>query len=178
MNATHALSPEADPRDRLAHCESAVAADRWFEAAGIEPRWPLSSEQAARLLSRGGEYEVTAARLEDLIERRLIPAPSLGETGVLEWSAEDLATATGTLEGRSQWWPAPSKHDPKKHPCRLILEQARESGTLETLAHGGPVRFDVKHLLALLTACPNHEGRIKIGCLLEAVLEVDCGVQL
>ena len=58
------------------------------------------------------------------------------------------------------------------------MEQAREAGALESIVGGGPVRFDVKHLLAMLTHCPNAEGRIEIAALLEAVLEVDRGVEL
>lgn len=177
MTAEQAFHPTCDPVDRLAHCERAVEKDRWFQLAGIAPKWPLTTAEAAQILFRGGEYEVTAARLEDLVERGLVPSPAQGEDG-FEWSAEDVVGAVGVLEGRSQWLPTPSMNDCKKHPCKLILEQAREAGTLETIARGGAVRFDVRHLLALLTACPNHEGRIKIGCLLEAVLEVDHGVEL
>jgi len=178
MNPTLSPNPfaaTADPLDTLTFCERCISAENWFATAGIPEHWPLTTDEAADLLRVGGEYDVSRGDLVDLIGRKLLAAPGIGENGY-EWNAQDLTLAAGSLESRNQWLPTPSKNDVKKHPSRLGLELARAAGTLADVAHGGPVRFDVRHLFALLVACDSYEGRIKIAALLEAVLEVDHGV--
>ncbi len=173
MAAPH--SPSADPRDRLEFAENAFRADGWFDLAHLDESWPLTSKDAAALLCRGGEYDVDVDALEDLVSRKLTQVPGVGEAG-FEWNAEDILAAVYVLEGRQQWTPTPSKHDCKKHSTRLLLEQARADGTLADIAHGGLIRFDLRHLIALLVAMPHHEARVKTAALLEAILEVDHGV--
>jgi len=170
--------PSADPRDELAFCEQALRNDRWFEKAGLAERWPVATAEAVKLLADGGEYDVDEERLEDLVRRRIITAPAKDEDGAAEWSAGDLVRAGGILECRGQWQPTPSGHDPKKHPTRLFLEQARSRGELASVAHSGPVDYDVRHLIQLLVLCNVPEGRMKVAALLEAVLEVEHEVVL
>ena len=45
------------------------------------------------------------------------------------------------------------------------------------IASGGPVAFDVRHLIALLVGIEFREGREKVAAMPEAVLEVDHGVK-
>lgn len=178
MNPTaNPFHPAADPRDALVRCEQAVRVNGWFERANVAEHWPLSTAEAALLLSEGGEYDIDEERLADLIRRRLIPAPAEDEGGH-EFSAQDFVTATGILDARGQWQPTPSLHDPKKHGTRLLLEQARATGELAGVAHGGPVDFDLRHLIQLLVVCDVREGREKVAALLEALLEVDHEVLL
>lgn len=174
---TNAFHPSADPIAAVERCAAALRADRWWERAGLVEHWPLTTDEAVQLLAGPGEYDISAVELVDLVDRGLLAAPGNGESGY-EWLATDVVGAAGVLEARGQWAPTPSRHDAKKHPCRLLLEQARDEGELEAVAHGGPVRFDARHLLALLRQCDIREGREKIAALLEAVLECDHGVRL
>lgn len=163
----------ADPRDAVAVCEDSVRRAGMFAAAGLDEHWPLTTGEVVTILAA---FEFDADALDDLIRRRLIPAPGIGENDERDWDASDFLTAWGSLETRGQWKPTPSIHDPKKHPCRIMLEQAREDGELISVVDGGPIRFDARHLIQMLTACDSHEGRAKIAVLLEATLEVDHGV--
>lgn len=168
----------ADPVDDLVACQEAIRAASWWTRADVPEQWPLTTEVAAELLSAAGEFDIDAEGLLDLIDRRLLPRPSVGEADELEWSASDIIAAGGLLEMRNQWKATPSGHDAKKHPCQLLLEQARANGEVELITAGNELapRFDVRHLLALLVASDVHEGRVKIAALLKAVLEVDHGV--
>ncbi len=182
MNAnSHALPPFLDPAADPVDGENAARAlfrrAGWF-AKGISEHWPLSTGDVAQLLAQAGEYDVDARGLGDLIDRRIVQAPAVGETG-FEWNASDLLEFIGCLERRQQWKATPSIHDAKKHDCQLILEQAREVGQVAAITAGpgfqGP-RLDVPHLLVLLIAEQTHEGRMKIAVLLRATLEVEHGV--
>lgn len=172
------FAPSADPVDSLAYCAEAIRREGWFDTTGIPEAWPVTTEQVVEMLTRAGEFDIDVAGLEDLIDRGLLPAPGRDENDAFEWNAQDAVHAYGILEARQQWRATPSKHDAKKHPCRVMLEQARACGELRTLAHGGPARMDVRHLVALLAQCNIYEGRMKIAALLEAVLEVDHDVHL
>ena len=167
---------ESDPVDDLRQCEAAIRAANWWKRANLQESWPLSTQQAAELLSQGGEFDIDDDDLADLVERHLLPSPATGDDGDFEWSASDVVEASGCLEGRQQWRQTPSGHDPKKHACQLLLEQARADNEVELLLTTGQARFDVRHLLCLLVASDLHEGRAKILTLLKAVLEVEHGV--
>jgi len=176
MNTVHPMHPAADPRDAEAFCADAVRKDRWWELAGLPERWPLSTADAARLLADGGEYDVTADQLADLIDRRILPAPAEGEDGP-EWNAGDIVQAAGTLEARQQWRPTPSRHDPKKHPFLMGLEAVRQAGTVAALADNpGAVHFDVRQLVQMLVICESVDARAKIALMLRACLDHDHGV--
>ena len=168
----------ADPVDDDLACRAAITAASWWVRADIPERWPVSTEVAAELLTTAGEFDIDVDGLADLIDRRLLPRPPVGEAEELEWSASDIVAAGGLLEMRNQWKTTPSGHDAKKHPCQLLLEQARQNDELELITVGNALapRFDVRHLLALLVASDVHEGRVKLATLLKAVLEVDHGV--
>lgn len=171
-------NPAADPQDDLLAAAAAIREAGWWGRSDLgDERWPLTTDEAAQMLILAGEFAVDAADLADLIDRRLLPAPATGEAG-LEWSAADIIAAGGLLEGRQQWRATPSGHDPKKHPCRLLLEQARAEGRVEEIVAGQPgvPRFDARHLLGLLAACDSREGRAKVIALLTAVLEADHGI--
>ena len=169
-------NPEADPVDDLLAGQQALRAAGWWRRSNLQEHWPLSSQQAAELLSSGGEFDIDPEGLIDLIERHLLPSPSEGDDGEAEWSASDVIDAGGLLEARQQWRQTPSQHDPKKHCTQLILEEARANDELDLIVNGGQARFDVRHLLALLLASDLHEGRAKIVTLLKATLEIEHGV--
>ena len=128
-------SPSADPRDRLEFAEQAIRADGWFDLADLEEKWPITSKDAAAILRKGGEYDVDADSLEDLVKRKMTQLPAVGEEG-FEWNAEDILAAVYVLECRQQWLPF-SKHDPKKHGTQILLEQHRSQGSLADVARGG-----------------------------------------
>ena len=167
---------QADPVDDLRQCEAAIRAANWWKRANLQEHWPLSTQQAAELLAKGGEFDADDDDLDDLVERHLLPSPATGDEGEAEWSAADVVEASGILEGRQQWRATPSAHDPKKHCTQLILEEARANGEVELIVNGGLARFDLRHLLCLLVASDVHEGRAKIVTLLKATLEVEYGV--
>lgn len=169
----------ADPVDDLVASQEALRAARWWRAAEMEEGWPLTTEQAARLLCVAGQYDVDDAELADLIARGLIPRPG-GTDDAAEWNAVDILAASEILEARHQWRPQPSQHDAKKHACELLLETARQNDELEYLIAAGNegIRFDLRHLLMALTFSPNAEGRQKIAALLRAVLEVEHGIRI
>jgi hypothetical protein len=164
-----------DPQMDLLVAQDAIREAGWWERAPFAEHWPLTTAQVAELLAEAGEFDVDEPSLRELIERRLLRRPGLGESGQPEWDAVDVMYAGGLLEAREQWKATPSNHDPKKHVCQIILEQARAEGEVESIANG-PARFDVRHLFALLLNCDNREGRAKTLALLKAVLEVEHGV--
>ena len=167
---------EADPIDDLRQCEAAIRHSKWWTRANLQESWPLTTASASELLADGGEFDIDADGLIDLIDRRLLPRPSEDESGELEWSASDVIEASGSLEGRQQWRPTPSQHDPKKHCTQLILEEARTNNEVELILESVETRFDVRHLLALLVASDVAEGRRKILSLLKVVLQVEHGI--
>jgi hypothetical protein len=175
-----AFRPSADPVDREIECRRLVSEAGWFDVLPAGSSWPLTTDQAAAVLRDGGEYDVRGGDLIDLIDRRILPSPAMGEDGA-EWGAEDVVTAAVILEKREQWLPAPSGHDSKKHPTRLALEEARRCGTVGEIVAGVPgvaPAFDVRHLLVMLTHLDSIEGRVKVATLLAAVLEHDHSVIL
>lgn len=178
QNQNFIVGNNTDPVDDEINAQAAIRAANWWNRCEVQERWPLGTNEAAELLATAGEFDIDTEGLLDLIDRRLLPRPSVGEADELEWSASDIVTAGVLLETRNQWKPMPSGHDAKKHPCQLLLEQARANGEVELITAGNAAapRFDVPHLLALLVASDVHEGRRKIVTLLKAVLEVDHGV--
>lgn len=173
IHIEHNQRPVLDPVADLMGCQNAVRNAEWWQRSGIPEHWPLSSDEAAAMLALAGEYAVDAAGLHDLIGRGLLPRPAVGENDAFEWSAVDMCTAAGLLDARRQWRRAPNAHDPKRSPCEHLADVARGLGTLPSIVHGGPVRFDVRHLLQMLVEHNNHESRRKVATLLQAVLEVD-----
>lgn len=168
-----------DPVDDLLNCQQAIRSAGWWERGLMSEHWPLTSDEVSQMLTLAGEFQADAEDLSDLIERRILPRPSVGESGEMEWSAVDVIAAGGLLEMRGQWKAHPSGHDAKKHVTQILLEQARQEGAVTEITRGpgetGP-RFDVPHLFAMLAAADNREARVKTLSLLKAVLEVDHGV--
>jgi hypothetical protein len=171
--------PAADPVTDLRNCEAAIRAAGWWDSAGLDEHWPITTDEADRLLVLGGEYRLDAGDLSELIDRRILPSPAIGEDGY-EWNAHDVITASGVLELRGQYRPTPSRNDVKKHSSQLALEAAREDGFLKDLVASvpGQPRYDVTHLLALLIRHESIEARTKIVSLLKMTLEVDHGVSI
>jgi hypothetical protein len=185
MNA-QTLPPElvwgtrlSDPVDDERIAQQAFADSDWWVRSGMEPHWPLTTRELVLLLHRGGQFVITESKLLAMVDARIVPRHSVDEDGRHEWSAFDAAQVGGTLEGRRQWV-HPSFHDAKRHPCELLVQQARRDGTLRSIAHpgGGLPRQDLQSLYALLMNCDSREGREKIGALLKAVLEVEHGVTI
>jgi hypothetical protein len=176
---TFTLNPAADPQTDLEQAAAAIRAAGWWQTAGLEEHWPLTTDEVAQLLEVAGEYDIDAAGLAELVARRVLGAPGIGEDGSPEWNAADVILAVEVLSYRSQLRATPSRHDPFKHPCQVKLEQARQLGAVETIVTEPPAgcaRFDLTHLLAALVKCENREGRLAILPLLKATLEVDHGV--
>lgn len=178
QNRNFICGGNADPIDDDLASRAAIVAANWWTRSNRQEHWPILGDEAAELLATAGEFAIDADGLLDLIDRRLLPRPATGEGDELEFSASDIVAAGGLLEMRGQWKATPSGHDPKKHPCQLLLEQARANDELELITAGNALapRFDAQHLIALLVASDVHEGRAKIAALLKAVLEVDHGV--
>ena len=65
-----------DPVDDLLACQAAIRSAGWWNRANLQEHWPLTTEAAAELLASGGEFEIDADGLADLIERRLLPCPA------------------------------------------------------------------------------------------------------
>lgn len=170
------LNSPTDPVADVEQCAAAIRSAGWWQTAGLAERWPLTTDEAAQLLAVAGEYEVDAADLADLVARRVLAAPGVAEDGSYEWNAADVVAALVVLNERMQLRPTPSRHDPLKHPCQVKLEEARQVGAVATIVDGGPVRYDVRDLLALLVKCEVREGRLMILALLKATLEVDYGI--
>src|SRR5262245_15042694 len=166
-----------DPADELAAAVLNVRLAGWWDRAGLAEHWPITTEEAAQLFELAGQYAVDAAGLRDLIDRRLLPSPGVGEGGELEWSATDISQASWVVESRGQQRATPSAHDPKKHPCQVLLDLARQAGQVQDITRpdNGPC-YDAKHLLALIERCDAREGRAKLIPWLKAVLEVEYGV--
>ena len=173
-------SGHADPVDDDLTCRAGIVAANWWFRADVPEHWPIKTDVAVELLSIAGEFDVDSDGLLDLVDRRLIARPSVGEADEFEWSASDIVHATATLQGRQQWRASPSGHDAVKHPLQLLLEQARANDEVESITCGLATtpRFDVRHLLELLVVSEVHEGRRKLVTLLKAVLEVDHGVEI
>ena len=170
-------NPKADPVDDVANAANAIRQAGWWASSTMPEHWPLSTDEAAQLLNESGEYDIDASELADLVDRRILSRPGVDENGSFEWMAIDVVTASGELEFRGQYRPAPSGNDCKKHPCQIALEAARQAGELDSIVNGEfAPRWDLTHLLAMLTRCPNEEGRIKVATLLKASLEVEHGV--
>jgi len=182
MNTMSAfLNPAADPVDSETDARDGLRRAGWWQRCPFAEAWPITLDQAAELLYCAGEYSVDSDDLRDLIERR-IPARPARDEADFEFNASDILEMVGALETRQQWRPTPSMHDPKKHACQLLLEQARADDAVVAITRGagngqGP-RFDVRHLLAMLSGCDSREGRCKIIPLLKAVLEVEHGLIL
>lgn len=163
------FAPPLDPVADLVACQSAVRRAGWWQQSGLPERWPLSTDDALHMLTAAG-YEIDPAAVSDLIDRRLLPRPGVGEVDY-EWGAVDVCHLAGLLDARRQWLPTPCVQDAKKAECELALERARAAGELAfALGNAGP-RFDVRQLLELLVESQVHEGRRKIATLLRAVLE-------
>jgi hypothetical protein len=177
---TFVRHPDADPVDDLASCAAAIRSAGWWTRSGLGgERWPLDTAEAAQMLAVAGEFDVDAVGLLDLVARRLLAPPGREEGDEFAWSAADVIGASGVLEARQQWRPSPSRHDARKHPCTVLLEQARAADDVAAIVTapdvaGGP-RFDARQLLVLLVAAESREGRAKIVALLRAVLEVEHG---
>lgn len=151
--------------------ELALARSGWFARAGV-PTFPLSKRAVIHLLRVGGEYDVDAARLDDLVARGVVTPPDGGA-----WSAGDVVQAGAVLEARRQWAATPSLHDAKKHPALLALEQAAAADTLAECLDGSP-RLDARHLLVLLVEADNREMREKLLAGVLAELHHAHGVRL
>lgn len=148
----------------------------WWEAMDFEERWPLSTDEAAGMLATAGQYRIDADGLRDLIDRKLIDRPGVGEADDFEWNATEVCIAGQILEAREQWRANPSGHDRKKHCFQIALENARKMDGVKDLAESGGPRYDVAGLLPALVNCDSLEGRRQIVALLKAVLEVEHGV--
>lgn len=171
------LDPNSDPRDDLHNLEAAITLGGWWDVACMVEHWPLSTEEAAKLLADGGKYDVDALRLVELVARNLIPKPAV-EHDHFEWNASDVIEAGGILELRRQFLAFPCvEHDAKKTEAQIALEQARAGGLVAAIGVGpGRPKFDVSHLLILLLGSDSIDMRANLIAHLKATLEVEHGV--
>lgn len=144
----------------------------WWEPSGLDEHWPLSTDEAASMLSSAGQYDIDAAGLLDMIERNLLPRPAV-EGDDLEWNATDVCTAGHILESREQWKATPCGHDRKKHCFQIALENARQRDIVGSLVESGGPRYDLKGLLPAIVKEETLEGRRQIVALLKAVLQTE-----
>jgi hypothetical protein len=168
-----------DPVTELRRSEALVMLTGAWERSGLIEGWPITTEAAATLLRVGMEYDVDSGGLEDLIDRRILQRPSVGEEG-WDWNADDVLAVGSLLEARKQWKATPSIHDQKKHESQLGIEGARRDGCLaeavQNAAAGDIPRYDLRHLLSLMTAATDPDLRMRLLSLAKATLEVEHGV--
>lgn len=175
MNAT--TFNQQHPVDDLEACARVLRECGWWSGAPFGEHWPLSTSETADLFAANG-YFVDASEINDLVARRLVRPPSIGLDGY-EWNADDVLALGGLLELRKQFAPTPCKHDERKVPAQIILEQARYAGTVEELLvtpDGG--RPDVVQLLRAMIEADHKGMRESLAVLLKAALEVENGVFL
>ena len=165
-----------DPIESQRHAEAMILLSRAWDRSGLTEGWPLSMADAAILLRKGMSFDIDADGLADLIDRRILNRPSIGEDDSFEFDAEDTLAAAALLEARQQWLPQ-SVHDVRKHPTQLNLETCRHEGSLaESVKDGTAPRYDLRHCLYMMTVSNDAETRLKILAVLKAVLEVEHGV--
>jgi hypothetical protein len=129
----------------------------WLDAVGLpSDSWPLSTDMAAGILREGGEYSVDERELERLGEMGHVPR-------IAVWDARDVIAAAAALEGRRAWRSTPSKHDFKKHPSRIGLEQNLSAGreAIEKML-GTLKQFDLPLVLAMLAESDDREMRERL----------------
>ncbi len=97
QNHRFIVGGNADPVDDDLAARQAIAAAGWWTRANWPESWPLTTERAADLLADAGEFDIDAEGLIDLIDRRLLKRPAIGEADELEWSASDIIAAGGLL---------------------------------------------------------------------------------
>lgn len=170
--------PHVDPVDSEIQARALFHRAGWFPMTAIPEHWPLTTAEVVELLDQCGEFAIDLDQLADLINRGIIAPPAVDEDEQAEWSAIDLMNITRVLEERQQWRMTPSRHDPKKSPYAVALEQSREAGKLEELCVGDRTtpRYDARGLLLALVGCQHPHGRDMLCQLLRATLEVDHGV--
>ena len=164
-----------DPRDEEAEAADAIRDAAWWTTASLVEHWPVTTDEAVRLLYLGGEFDVEAGQIEDLIGRRLMPAPGRGDAGQFEWSATDIVAAAILLETRRQW-SAAGKHEAKKTIWQIAVDQLRNEGEL-TPPPDMP-RQDLRHLLLSMIAEQTREGRERIFAAMQVVAQAEHGIRI
>jgi hypothetical protein len=152
------VNPTTDPNqiEMLTDRECEALLVDWCAAAGLEPRWPLTADDAVTVLRDGGQYVATVGVLAHLDGLGLFEAPDL-------WSARDVIRLAAVLEGRRQWRPTPSVHDSKKPTELLNYEQARADGRLGELVNLLTDRgVDLRTSLLLMVAADNRMQRERL----------------
>ncbi len=156
----------ADPtRMGVSENRSAELIGRWLDAVGLDANaLPCDTEDAAMILSDGGQYDIDADELTDLGQRGQVPR-------IEQWHAADLLAAACALEGRRQWKASPSFHDPKKSETRRALEACLAAGPegLEIL-RSQMAKFDMRLVLCLLAEADNRQIREQLVTTVEALL--------
>lgn len=130
---------------------------------GESPDYPLDLEGVADVCRRL-EYAASADELRRLAGIGQIP-------DLVGYDAADLIAVLGCLEGRRSWKMTPSRHDGKKHPGRIALEQNVIAGP-EAVATmlDGLRQFDFPFLLALLEESDSREMRARLCTVFAAKL--------
>ncbi len=92
------------------------------------------------------------------------------------------ARRRGLLEAREEFRYGASVHLKAKHPSQVCLEALRENGDVEAILQGPTgatvPRFDLRHLLVMLTRTDDYEMRRKLLTLTKAVLQTEHGIYL
>ncbi len=171
---------KSDPLDDLEAARQVFAESDWWQRADLEPHWPLSLDETIQLLNLGGELDCDADELRELISRRLVPKPSSGENGELEFDAFDIVQIGSVLFGRRQFKETPTINDHFKNHLQLVLEKCREAGEINSVLDVPPglPKYDLRDLLERMTQTDNREVREKFYVLLKVVLEIDHGVMI
>ncbi len=140
---TNATTDEAWARERIA---------TWFEAAGIEPSWPATTETVAKLLATA-EYSIgTPDGILTYVNGGYVPTP-IRVAGRFAWSACDVVNLARAAEYRRAWLPFSKLHDCKKTMIELTVQQANRDGVKSIFGDIDEVSAD--DILHHLTGCQN-----------------------
>jgi hypothetical protein len=166
-----------DPVADLRKAEATLLLSGGWERAGLSEHWPLATGEAAELLCSGLHFDCGVDDLVDLVARRMLKRPAVEEDDEFSWNADDVIAAANLLEGRRQWLACPSVHDAKKNDCEIALEQFREQEKLaELIDQPGVPRWDLRHLMLILSGAASVELKQQVLALLRATLEIEHGV--
>ena len=151
-----------------AHSQRLIAT--WLDRAGLPTdgtAWPLSLEDAAQLLTEGGEYSISPDQLRELGERGQVPR-------IESWDAKDVMSAACALEARRQWKPVPSTHDPKKPNEWQAYETNLTNGPEGIRAMRHQLKaFDLRTAMTLLVEADNRHMRERLFATVAAILAAD-----
>jgi len=147
---------------------------RVWAVLGVNERWPITSEEAVAMVTKGMGYDVDAERIDDYIARAFLQGPQAED----EWNAADVMIAAGLLEHRRQWEPSPGRHDRGKSECEIGLEKLRAEGIVGDFADKQHPKPDLRQIIAYIVHHESVNARRMHATMLAVLLEAEHGVRV